>query len=309
MKRTGWIVLVLILVLAGGYLVFRWQQRSQKDPEATFIKPRIEMVGMQILHIDKDYTKGNMKILIDNPAPVGFEADSLAYQLYIAGVKVVQSSYPKHVDINSNDSSLIILPVTIKNEELIQTLKQLEQKGLDSTEYTAKANIYTDLPFLKKKPVELEVSKKLPLLRLPELKLVDADLDKLGFKQTKYSVRTEITNKNVFSFVLHNARFQVNLNGEKFTEGTMPEVVNIPAKGKATIEVPMSIKPNQLMETGIDLLKKDKKNTYLFVFEANLVDKEDNKMFDNSKLKMESSGDLRELIKNTREVIKENKKK
>lgn len=303
---VGWIALIVVIGIAGYYL-FRWQQRKARDPNETFIKPRLELSAMQITDMSKEKTMGNCILLIDNPAPVGFEADSLSYELYIAGEKVMESTYPKAIDLDANDSSVITLPVTIRNETLVQTLRKLEEQGADSTDYTMKTLVYTHLPFLKDKPLKLEISKELPVYRIPEVKLLDTDLDKLGLNQTKMTLKVEITNPNVFPYVFRDTYYQMTLNGDKFTEGSLPQVINIPAQGKATLDIPVEVKPKEAIQTGLRLLNKSKENTYSFVFQAKVVDRKGNKTFQDSKMKLQSEGDLRELLQEARKMAKEAK--
>ena len=308
MKTVGWVILVIVIGIIA-YLGINWAIRTKKDPEATFIKPRLEMGAMQITNMDKQKTQGTMSVLVDNPTPIGFKADSLAYQFFIAGEKVMESTYAKPIELEANDSSMITLPVTIRNQDMVRTLKSLENKGVDSTDYTMKTQMFTSLPFLKDRPLDFEITKKLPLYRIPEVKLLDADLDKLGLNQTKFTVKMEITNDNVFAYRFRDMYYKMTLNGEEFTEGSVPQVINIPAQGKATVDVPVEIKPGEAIQTGVRLLDKSKENTYTFEFQAKIVDQDNDKTFKDSKIRLQSSGDLRQLLREAKEMAKEEKKK
>ncbi|MCU0353677.1 MAG: LEA type 2 family protein [Cytophagales bacterium] len=303
MKTVVWVLLVVAVAVVG-YLGVSWALRSEEDPQATFVKPRLEIGNFQITSLEKEQTKGNLIVLVDNPAPVGFRADSLAYTVYIAGEEVMRSLYPKPVELEATDSSTVRLPVTVQNEKLIRTLKLLEKKGVDSADYTIKTQVYANLPLLEGKPLDFEITKKLPVFRLPEVKIVSADLDKLGLNQTKFTVKAEITNENNFPYVFRDTHYRMTLNGEEFTEGSLPETVNIPAMGKATVELPVEVKAKEAFKTGFRLLDKDKKNTYEFVFQAKIVDREGDKSFQDSQIKLQSQGDLRELLKEAKEVVK-----
>ncbi len=307
MKKLAWIALVASVLAAIGFFAYRWFNRMQQDPNATFIKPRLVMGGIQIKNMDKERIEADVSVLIDNPAPIGLKADSLSYRLFIGGTEVMRSTYAKSIKLAANDSSQITLPVTIANERLVKTLKSLEQRGVDSTDYTVKARLYADVPLLRNQPLDIEISRKLPLFRLPEAKIIDTDLDKLGLNQTKMTVKAEITNRNVFAFVLRDTRFRLTLNGEEFTEGAVPGVINIPARGKAVVELPVELQLRKAVAAGFRLLSKNKPNPYSFVLQTRLVDSGGGKTFQNSRIRLQNSGDLREIMREVKEARQEQK--
>ncbi len=306
MKRIAWII-VILAVLGGagfwGYQYFRKQVGASKDePYGTFIKPRIEMSSFQITNMTREKTTGHLKVLVDNPAPLGFRADSLSYQVFIADKQVMESTYPKPVEINAKDSTLVSLPFTMDNVKLTKTLKALDNKQTDSTDYTIRTQVYTDLPFLKDKPLSFEITKRLPVYFIPEVKLLKADIKKLGLNQTKIVLKTEITNENGFPYRFHETTYRVTLDGDKFAEGKIDTAVNIPARGKAVLELPMEVNLKEAGEVTWDMITKPETVDYSFVFRTKIIDKKGNNTFENSKMVLTSNGKLKELLQEAKEV-------
>lgn len=295
MKKIGWLVLAVVL-LGAGIFVFRWYNRAKDDPYATFIKPRLEMSAFRIKDISKEKVKADMMVLIDNAAPVGFKADSLSYQILIAGTEVMKSTYPKPVHLKANDSSTITLPITIDNQKLTSRLKELENQGLDKVEYTLKAQVYTDLPFLNDKPLDLEFSKVMPLYQIPKVKLLDTDLSKLGLNETRIRLTTEITNPNVFAYRFRETSFRVTLDGKEFAEGKIDSTVTIPANGKAVLELPMEVTLKEGLKAGFNMVTKPDEVDYGFTFRTKLVDKNKDNSLHNSRMVMTSQGKLSDII-------------
>jgi LEA14-like dessication related protein len=268
MKKIGLLVLVL-LVLGGGVFTYRWYSRSKDDPYKTFIKPRVEMSSFQITNLTKEETRATMKVLIDNAAPVGFKADSLSYQIYMAGVEVMRSTYPKPIKLEANDTSLISLPVTINNQKMLAKLKEIKREGTDSVEYTMKAQVHTDLPFFKDKPLNLSFSKKMPAYIMPDVKLVDTDLDKLGLNQTKLTAKVEIKNYNAMPMRVKQTTYRINLEGKEFAEGRIDTMINIPANGTTVLELPMEVTLKEGLKAGVKMLTKPEEVDYSFSFRTN----------------------------------------
>ncbi len=306
MKKIGLLVLVL-LVAGAGVFAYRWYNRSKDDPYKTFIKPRVEMSSFQITNLTKEQTTATMKVLIDNAAPVGFKADSLTYQIYMAGAEVMRSTYPKPVQLKANDSSVISLPVTIDNEKMLAKLKEFKNEGTDSVEYTMKAQVYTDLPFLKDKPLNLTFSKKMPAYIIPDVKLVDTDLNKLGLNETKMTAKVEIKNHNAMPFRIKQTTYRINLEGKEFAEGRIDTMINIPANGKTVLELPMQVTLKEGIKAGVKMLTKPEEVDYSFSFRTRLVDAKGNNTFENSRMVMTGQGKMSELVDAAKAVAQGNK--
>ena len=306
MKKIGLLVLVLVVVGAGVF-VYRWYDRSKNDPYKTFIKPRVEMSSFQITDLTKEHTKATMKVLIDNAAPLGFKADSLSYQIYMAGVEVMRSTYPKPIKLEANDSSLISLPVTIDNQKMLAKLKEFKQKGTDSVEYTMKAQVHTDLPFFKDKPLNLTFSKKMPAYIMPDVKLVDTDLDKLGLNKTKMTDKVEIQNYNAMPYRFKQTAYRINLEGKEFAVGHIDTMINVPANGKTVLELPMEVTLKEGIKAGVKMLTKPEEVDYSFSFRTKLVDQKGNKTFQDSRMVMTGQGKMNELLDAAKAAAQGNK--
>lgn len=288
-------ILVLLILALGAYLFINWKKSSKVDPYATFIKPRLELSSFQIKTMRKEQTTMDMKYLIDNPAPIGFQVDSLQYKILIAGQEVMQSSYPKSIALESNDSSLITLPLTIYNQKLTEILKKLENQKVDSVEYKIEARLFTDIAFLKNQPINLEFAKKLPLYKIPEAKLQHVKVEKLGLNRTKLLLTVQLENPNVFDYKFKETAFQINIDKDKLAEGRVDQAINIPAGQKESIDIPLEVDVKEVGETAFNLLFKPNEVDYYFAFKTELV--ADKNTFKDSKVVMEDRGKLKDLVK------------
>lgn len=297
MKKSTIIILVLLLIIASAALVFiiPFLKERKKDPYATLVKPRIEKMEMLIKDMSKEKTTMDMKMLIDNPAPVGFTADSLNYKMYIGKVEVMKSSYPKTVKLEGSDSTWIKLPVTVFNKKLINTLKALENKKVDSVDYTMKALVYANIPF-KDGPLNLEFSRKAPVFIIPKIKLKDVKLKKVGLNESKAIFTAEIINPNPIPFKYKETSYKVKIDNDKLMEGKMDQAVIIPKYGKEEIEMPVEVSLKEAGETVFKMLTDPKDVDYKFTLNTILIS--ETNMIKDSKLLLEDEGKLKELIKN-----------
>jgi LEA14-like dessication related protein len=296
MKKSTVVVLILLIIILAVVLVFiiPWLKERKEDPYATLVKPRIESMSMLIKEMNKERTTMDMRILIDNPAPVGLTIDSLSYKMYIGEAEVMKSSYPKEVKLEGSDSSWISLPVTIYNEKLIKTLKDLEEKKVDSIDYTVKSLVYANIP-LKDDPIELEFSKKGPVFIIPRMKVKGVKIKKFGLNESKAIFTAEVENPNPIPFQYKQTSYKVKIDKDKLMEGKMDQPIIIPKYGKEEIEMPVEVSLKETGETIFKMLVKPGDVDYKFSFETTLI--AESNMLKESKLFLEDEGKLKELLK------------
>jgi LEA14-like dessication related protein len=289
------LVILLLALVLGTYLLINWKKKSRQDPYATFIKPRLELSSFAIKTMSKEQITMDMKYLIDNPAPIGFTAEDLQYKIFIAGQEVTKSSYAKTISLKGNDSSLITLPLTIYTEKLTALLEKLDKQNADSVEYKIEARLFTDIAFLQNKPIDLEFAKVLPLYKIPEAKLQNIKLEKLGLNRTKLLLTAEVENPNVFPYKFKDTAFQFNIDKDKVVEGTVDKPIVIPPRQKEKIEIPVEIDVKEVGQTAFNLLFKPEEVDYYFIFRTKLI--ADKNTIKDSKVVMEDQGKLKELVK------------
>ncbi len=145
----------------------------------------MELYGFFIKSVNFQRTVADVQILIENTSPVGLDADSLQYEVYIEGTEVTRGSYNRPIHLKASDTTLLTLPITLDNQRLLRTLRSLEGQR-DSADYTLKANVFTDLPLLKGKPLQIKFTRRMPLYIIPELKMLEEQFyAKAGFTQRR----------------------------------------------------------------------------------------------------------------------------
>jgi LEA14-like dessication related protein len=167
MRFAGCLSLVLLVVLlVGGFLAYRWYKATNGNPLAAFKEPKVDLYGFFIKSVNFQRTVADVQILIENTSPVGLDADSLQYEVYIEGTEVTRGSYNRPIHLKASDTTLLTLPVTLDNQRLLRTLRALEGQR-DSVDYTLKAKVFTDLPLLKDKPLQIKFTAGCPSTSSP----------------------------------------------------------------------------------------------------------------------------------------------
>lgn len=300
--KKGWIIALILLLIgvAGAYI---WYSRLKNTAAAeggaydNTLKPRVEMSTLEITDIDDDRIKMNVKMLIDNPLPVGFKARRLAYTILMANTPIIEDSYEKPIEVKSGDSTFVTLLMVVLNKKLMQVLKTLDRKDIDSTTYTVRSRFDLDIPILGERTFHPTITRRLPTFYLPKIKIEDIDFGKLGLKRTDVAAKVAITNQNKFPFNFTDTHYTVSINGKEIAEGDQPEPILIKKQATTPVVFPVTMKPGQTLGLLPKMLFDKKDTPFLVTLRCKLIDKDGNLAFKNSKMRTVIRGTLADFKK------------
>lgn len=300
--KKGWII-ALTLLLIGIVGAYIWYSRLKNNAVAeggayaSTLKPRLEMSTLEITDIDDDRIKMNVKMLIDNPLPVSFKARRLAYTILMANTPIIEDSYEKPIEVKSGDSTFIILPMVVLTKKLMQVLKTLDRKDIDSTTYTVRSRFDLDIPIVGSRTFSPTITRRLPTFYLPKIEVEDIDLGKLGLKRTDVAAKVAITNQNKFPFNFTDTHYTVSIAGKEIAEGDQPEPILIKKQATTPVVFPVTVKPGQTLGLLPKMLFDKKDTPFLVTLRCKLIDKDGNVAFKNSKMHTVIRGTLADFKK------------
>ena len=291
-----------IVILAGIlYLIIYFQRPGNEVADK--VVPQLELAHMQITSLTAERADMQMNMIIDNPAPVGFNIDSLSYTISIEGHNLINSTYPDPLQLEANDTTMVSLPLTIYYDKLQSVLDKLEEEGRDSVDYKINATIFSDAALIPNDEFELEVEKKMPLIRIPEIRVTDLSVENLSFSGALIQVETFIVNENVFPIGFEDMHYSFQLEDNETIEGHKPEAVSIEAKDSATITIPVELNFKEMGKGLIDLIKEGGDLQYDYWLRTTLTS--DAHMLEDSEMILNASGTLKELKEVAEEHINE----
>lgn len=293
---------IAVLVVTGiVFLIVRYQQPD--NSLAKDILPELKVVNIQVLNLTGEQAEMAMNMVIDNPAPFGVKLDSLYYTLFIEDIEVMKTTYPDPIDIEGGDSATFSLPLTINYNKMESLLKRLEDEGRDSAVYKINSIVYTNSDLVPDGQIEIEVDKRLPLIRIPEINITDMRIEDLSFSGVTIVSVVTIENENDLAFGFKDMSYSLSLADNNPIEGEKREVVEIPAKGTTSFEIPVEIDLGEMGESLIDLIKDGGDLSYEFIMNADMI--ADAPVIGESKINMSASGNLRELKEVAKSQAKE----
>ncbi len=302
MKTTKRIFLGLLILIIISILIFLGITYTNylKDTNSnkTFLIPRLETIAIQIQNITDNKIDLLAGIQIANHSPVAFTLDSLKYTVFISSIKVASSNYSKQITIKTGNDNIIELPISIFNKTLTTILKNEEHKGIDSVEYEIKTTLFINSGL--KKTIDLDFKKRMPLIYIPEITVDKIEVDSLRFSGVTLIVHSTFVNKNAFPLDAIDLHDRFNIDGIQWLEAFKPGLTKIPPQSKTEIVLPFKISFKNIAHTFPELIKKGKNIPY--AFEINFKINSENNTTKNSKVKLESKGTIKELLKDYKKI-------
>lgn len=300
--KKGWLI-ALALLLVGGIGAYVWYNRLKTNAAAEggayddTLKPRLEMSNATITNINDETIDMTVRMLIDNPLPVGFKAKRLNYTVLMANTPIVQDKYEKAIEVKSGDSTYVTLPIKVMLKQLTQVLNTLDKKDIDSTTYTIRTTFDLDVPLLGDRTFKTTIEKRLPTYYVPEIKVDGIDFGKVGLKRTDVAAKVRVVNRNKFPYNFTDTHYAVFIDGKLISEGDQPEPILIRAQATTPVVFPVTMKPGQALSIIPDALFNKETTPYLINFRCKIVDKDNSAAFNNSQMNMQIKGTLADFKK------------
>jgi len=297
-KKIILILLFLFIAIIASFFIWRyWNYVRDKDPNKTFLLPRLELSELEITSLTSQKTEMMVHVDIKNQLPLTFTVDSLQYRIFINNTEILKDHYKKSISLKRNASSLISLPITIFNDSLSSVFKANERENVDSVEFHFHGSFFTDIFF--KKQFNVDIKRLVPRIYIPEVKAEHFEIDSLNFSRAVVHLLVSINNKNVFPFKAEGISYEVSIEDNQWIKGTIPGSTDIHAKSITDLTIPITISFKEVSKTLWDLLTKGNEVRYKLHLTFRI--ESDNKMITNSKVILESEGTVKSLMKALKE--------
>jgi LEA14-like dessication related protein len=295
------IILAVLTLVSIQYIHYA----KNPSPDKTFLKPHLEIIGLTINSFNDKETKAQARLMFTNPLPVSFTAEQFHYNLRVSGKDILDNSYPPPIYVGAYDTVAIELPLTVETAKLSHVRKTAEIEKHDSLEYEFKASFHTNLPF--KKDFYFDIRKTGPMLKIPEFRDVETELDSINLSGATLVFHTVVANRNAFNIEVSDLRYKAELGKHIKMDGLIPRVIIIPAGSQAPLDFPLRISYEKAGKALWEIITKGQSLEYSF--ELNLKLQTKNKSLNNCMVSLTHAGYVRSLIRLGKRIKKEKEKK
>lgn len=206
--------------------------------EQLVVPPDVKVENINIADFSFDDVTLDFGLLVNNPNPFGVDLQGYAYKFAIEGKEFLSANETRQINVGAAGNSNLNIPVTINFKELYNLMQ--DTKDLDSLSFDLVGNFQPagllsgfDIPFSKKG--------SLPNVRIPKINFSGLSVKKMGFTGIDLEVGLELVNNNVFGFDVGKLNYDIALAGSQLVKGATDQLASVPAKGKSSIKVPVSL--------------------------------------------------------------------
>ena len=303
MRFNKWYMILLLILLLAGAGIWWWKSPNSdqaKEKVAGKVMPTIGVASTKITDIDAERIKLVSQVTLHNPLPVDIQTNRLNYIIYIDSVKVIEDAYEKPIHIQSSDSSTLTLPMQVLAKPLAQVLKYFTDNKIDSADYSMKASFEVDVPIAGERKFNMDISRRMPALRIPKVDVKHVDLNALQLKSKGMDIEMEVYNPNLFPLKFSNGKFHFGVENSLEMDGVLEKTIRIPAKSTQNVSIHAQVTDGNMLKTGWKILTDKKDTQFTGKFTGN-IDSE-NKMLSNSKMETTMTGTLAEIVNTVKKV-------
>ena len=298
-KISTLLIIILLLLIAVGVAFYFYKSKNANPVSG--LKPRVEMSISKVTHITDSTMDMSLKLLIDNPLPVGINLKNFRYLVKMNGVKIIESEYADSLEVKANDSTMVTLPTQINVKKLAAISKKSAAAGEDSADYHFEAALHLEKPILGKDTLQIDQDKRLPLIHLPKVEMEDFDIEKFRLSNSDISIKLKLINQNAFPVEFRDPSYVFDLGKQKgLAKGSVKGTTKVKAKSTQIFEIPVEVGMGKALKTAGALIFKGKSLPFKMYFKCKLVSEND--MMTNSDMSMIMQGELKDLEKLKRNI-------
>jgi LEA14-like dessication related protein len=225
------LMVVSVLLLAGC--------GSLRDVVETIRKPevRIDAIELEALSFSGLTLRFDMEI--SNPNPIGISLSGFDYELQIEGTPFVTGEVDEKVTVAARDRFIVPLPVELGFEELVRTIRDLEDR--EEAAYQLTSGFSFDLPVLGRMRIPVSTEGSVPILRFPGLQVRSLRLNKISLAGASLDLELEMRNRNNFKIFLESLEYRFQVDGRDWASGMRQERVRLGENDTAVMLIPIEL--------------------------------------------------------------------
>jgi LEA14-like dessication related protein len=223
---------------------------------ASIQSPTLSADRVRISHLSFEAADLILDVKINNPNPIGVSLTGFDYDLQIAGASLVKGEQNSRQTISAGGRSTLQIPVRLVFKDLYQAAQTL--KNQDSAAYTIGCGLIFDLPILGSVRIPASQSGKLPMIRLPQVRISSLKVKKMGLTGADLELALGVSNPNAFSFGLKKLNYILTVNGSSWASGASTDDSPVGKKSDTTIRIPIALDFLEVGQTVVQMLSGGK---------------------------------------------------
>ncbi len=251
-------------------------------------KPDVTVQNVRITGLTFNTIDLSFILAIDNPNAISISLAGFDYNLILNENSFLKGQQEKAISIESRSISQVDIPLQLSFKDIYNTFNTLSNK--DSSDYEAKFGLNFNLPILGNTRIPISKKGKIPLLRLPSVKVSSLKLNKIGFTSASLNLALQVSNSNPLQFLLNQFQYDFQVAGKSWASGISDKKIQIARNGNSEIDIPIELNFLQMGQTAYQLLTGG--NQIDYQFDGNINFDTSAEMLKNVNLPINTSGKI-----------------
>jgi LEA14-like dessication related protein len=209
--------------------------------------PTLSASGVRLTGLSFEAANLVLDVAVQNPNPLAVPLSGFDYDLRVEGHSLFRGNQASKQTVAAGGRSVIQIPVTLAFRDLYEAVAAM--KSRDSADYRIDCGLSFDVPVLGAVRVPASFSGRLPAVKAPAVKIQSLKVKKTGLTGADLELNLAVSNPNVFSFGVRRLAYDFKVNGLSWAGGALSEAGTVPAKGRQTVRIPVSLNFLQVGQT------------------------------------------------------------
>jgi len=231
-----------------------------------FDPPQVGVERVEFKHIDLTGADLVVHIKIHNPNSVGATLSRLEYQLEIDGERLLKGVKEDKTVIESNNTSLIPLPVSVNYAGLKTGIAGVLTKKNLPFAFTGKITLDTPIGDLS---FDLSEKGEIPIPDRPRFDLEKVALGEFSVTSTTLMVQIRVSNNHDIELDIEKFRYEFSLQDNLISAAEVNVQKNLALDKSMSVTLPITVKLLGLKRSVVDMIRSGQIKYYM-KFDLNL---------------------------------------
>jgi LEA14-like dessication related protein len=215
--------------------------------KAAFQEPAVSFNSARLTKITFTGTDLLCKVEVKNPNAFYIPFPEIDWEFFINDNFFVRGTIKNDQQrINARSTTLVDVPVSFEYLSVFNTFVSL--KDSDQADYKIALSLKFPIPVIGDKTWDFEHKGIFPILKLPAISfkgITAKNFNPLNLlSRIDFEAVWEVENPNIFGMNVKDLSFNLDINGSRWANGSVPNAPQIAAKGKT--EIPLAFSINSL---------------------------------------------------------------
>ncbi|MDH4261529.1 MAG: LEA type 2 family protein [Spirochaetia bacterium] len=229
----------------------------------TFIRPKITYEAMKIDKLELTGATIRLYVGIENKNNINMELSSIKNVVSLEGNNVLENIINDKVFIKAKDKTIVEFPVDLSFLGLKDNLKSIWKK--QKIEYHVETTMMLH-SIIGDIPIKIKYDDVINLPPIPDLKIEDVKVDKMGFAEMKMVFFVRVVNNKKIQLKVKDLTYDVNFNEFEIAKGTMDTVKTVIDSNDLLLEIPVNVQFLSFKRSITDMMKKGEINYDIHIY-------------------------------------------